>query len=82
MVFAYVAASASRNKIGPHCHAPLDLWNYMVERDFFRLIAAVGAVTIPSVDDLASKAVFGDTFGNKLRTFNFVGHLLLGKDRE
>jgi hypothetical protein len=38
----------------------------MVERDFFWLASAVGARTVPRIDDLPPEAIFGDTFGNKL----------------
>ena len=66
VVLADVAASTGRNKVGGDRHATLDLGGHMIERDLLGLAAAVGAATLPAVDNFPPKAVFGDTFGNKL----------------
>ena len=66
VVLADVAASAGRDKVRGDRHATFDLGDDVIERDLLGLTAAIGATSLPAVDDLSPKAVFGDTFGNKL----------------
>jgi hypothetical protein len=66
VIFGDVALCAGRDKIGAIGRAPLGLRDDVIKCDLFRLAAAVGAATLPAVDDLSPEAVFGDTFGNKL----------------
>ena len=82
VVLRHVALCAGRDKVAPNGHPALRLWRHVVERYLLGLAPAVGAGTIPGVDDLAPEAVFCDTFRDKLRFFNPIGHVLLGEDRE
>jgi hypothetical protein len=66
VVLADVAASAGRDKVRGDRHATFDLGDDVIKRDLLGLAAAVGAASLPAVDDLPPETVFGNTFGNKL----------------
>ena len=66
VVFADVALCAGRDKVPPNGHPAVRLGDYVVKRDLVGLAPAIGASTIPGVDDLAPETALCGPLGDQL----------------
>jgi hypothetical protein len=72
VIFGTIAGGASGDQIRSLCCAAFYLRNNMIKGDLLRLAAAIGATTIPRLNNSPPKSMLGDSLGEKLGPFNLV----------